>query len=178
MPVKQTQSRALSCCTSLARSNSLSCRLLRESKTLWTEKNTRDAGRRIRRLDVSKTLLVELKGFLPVSAVRPNGRSGYVLVHEQGVKDVHDLRKQHAEGKSLVGLMTTKQAKSLIEGRDHALDYEDVMDLRIPGEVTFEDFFDAKLGEERNYLPGFLTKQLYPAWDPMAAIITEVATRL
>jgi hypothetical protein len=152
---------------------------LEKSRALWTEKNTRDAGRRIQRLGKSKTLLVELKGLLPVSAVRPNGRSGYVLVHEQDVNDFHELRKQHAKGEdSIDDLMKTKEAKSLIKGQDRALDYEDVMDLCIPDDVTFEDFFDEKSGEDRNYLPGFLKEQLYPAWDPMAAIITEVAKGL
>ena len=132
----------------------------------------------IQRLGDSDMLLVELEGMLPVSALRTQSRSGYVLVHEKDVKDFHELRKQHAEGKSLDDLMTTTQAKSLIgsDGSD-ALDYA-AMDLLIPDEVTYDQFFDAELGEEVNPYPGLLKAQLNPVYDPMAAIITEVATRL
>ena len=152
--------------------------LLEKSKTLWNEKNTRDAARMIQRLGDSDMLLVELEGMLPVSALRTQSRSGYVLVHEKDVKDFHELRKQHAEGKSIDDLMTTKQAKSLIgsDGSD-ALDYA-AMDLLIPDEVTYDQFFDAELGEEVNPYPGLLKAQLNPVYDSMAAIITEVATRL
>ena len=56
------------------------------------------------------------------------------------------------------------------------------MHLRIPnGNVKFEEFFDAHPGEEGNTYPacpGLRKEQLYPAGDPMAAIIMEIAKGL
>ena len=145
----------------------------RLSKTLWSEKNTRDASYLIRRLGKSDMLLVELEGLPPASAVRSQSQSGYILVHEQDVKDFHELRRQHGK-KIMEQFLFTEEAKDLRRGSND-LDY---LDLRISNDVTFEDFFDAHPGEKVNPFPGLLKEQLYPERDPMADIIREVATRL
>jgi hypothetical protein len=156
--------------------------LLETSKTLWTEKNTRDVSFMIQRLGNSEMLLVELQSLMPPPALRPWNQKGHVLVHEQDLKYFHELRKQHAESKTLDELMTLKEADGLIgsDGWD-ALNYRAV-DLRISnGNVTFEEFFDAHPGEEGNTYPacpGLRKEQLYPAGDPMAAIIVEIAKGL
>ena len=152
--------------------------LLETSKTLWTEKNTRDASFMIQRLGNSEMLLVELQSLMPPTALRPWNQKGHVLVHEQDLKYFHELRKQHAEGKTLDELMTLKEADGLIgsDGWD-ALDYR-VVDLCIPDNVTFEEFFDAQPGEEVNPFPGFRKEQLYPVQDPMANIISDLAKEL